>query len=820
MLTDPEQNQAHWLTQSESTLRSATLSNISYSLTVTLLPSSFTCTCSISFTSSTPSTWLDLNKAVINSITLNSSDYIASYHQSRLHLDSLIQGPNTITISYSREYSRDGYGLHCYQEPSSNEIYIFSHFEPFHAHKMFPCFDQPDLKATYTLQVTAPSHYKVLSNDLPTSITENSDQKTHNFPTSLKFSTYLFALIAGDYAEYRLDTFRIPLGLYCRKSMEPEMDEKKYFLMTTRGFDYYEKVFGVLYPFRKYDQVFVPEFNSGAMENVGCVTVKEDHLCKNQTKTQMNVTAFTILHEMSHMWFGNLVTMKWWNDIWLNESFATYLSYLAVDSCLNDFFQQSWVLFLRRKTFAYVTDQKKTTHPISCVVENTSQTRNVFDPISYSKGASVIKQIVFIMGLNEFYEAVNEYLVRFQFSNTEFSDFIGTLSKKKPELNGWAEDWLKTAGVNTLYSEISWDSVVLTQKAEGTCEKTKPHEFFYELYNDNCELIEKKRIIMDSDTYTIHIGTNASCILLNVEDQDYIKVIIDDVSLLFIQKNIHLISSPLTRMLIITQLLEMVNSLSLSTTIFLQILYSQFCHETEEIIANYLLTTAASTLVSKVSEESVKTEYYTLFFNKILEKIASGLDFEDSLLNFVYTADQIAQSIQWLDGNSPIHLTQSRRWRLLKQYSRISIDAKAQVDLETDSSLESKLARLYCEAVYPDPDVKARAWEMFISGCPNLSRYERKSAMSGFLRKSQINLLKPYSKKYFDSIPTIKQNFDPEYLVDFISLLFPEFKKLEYLKKKVEKTLKIIGNENKQIEKIFMDKLEVIERIRKIKGKN
>jgi len=267
----------------------------------------------------------------------------------------------------------------------------------------------------------------------------------------------------------------------------------------------------------------------------------------------------------------------------------------------------------------------------------------------------------------------------------------------------------------------------------------------------------------------------------------------------------------------VTQLLEMVNSLLLSTTVFLRVLYSQFCYETEEVIANYLLTTAASTLVSKVSEESVKTEYYTLFFDKILERVGSSLDFEDSLLNFVYTADQIGQTVQWLDGESPINLTQARRWRLLKQYSRISIDAKAQVDLEADFSLEGKLARLYCEAVYPDPEVKARAWEMFMTGCPELSRYERKSAMSGFLRKSQKTLLNQYSKKYFDSIPAIKQKFDPEYLVDFCSLLFPEFRKLEYLKKKVEKTLNAIGNDNKQIVKIFMDKLEVIERNRKIK---
>lgn len=817
MLTDPEQNQAHWLTKSESILRKGSISNISYSLNITLTPSSFSGICTISFTSTLPTTWLDLNGATIDSTILNSLEYLPSYHKSRLTLEPLIQGENLITISYSRDYSKDGYGLHCYHE-STGETYIFSHFEPFHAHKMFPCFDQPDLKATYKLQVKCPKHWKVLSNDLAEHIIEESEHKVHFFPLSLKFSTYLVALIAGDYAEWKFNGGKFPMAIYCRKSLAQEMDEEKYFKWTVRGFEFYQNLFDFLYPFRKYDQVFVPEFNSGAMENVGCVTIKEDLLKRSQSKTQMNLAAFTFLHEMSHMWFGNLVTMKWWDDIWLNESFATYLSYLAVDSCLNDDFQQSWLLFLRRKTFAYMADQKKTTHPISSHVENTSQTRNVFDSISYSKGASVIKQIVFIMGLNDFSESIQQYLKLFQFSNTEFSDFISTLSQKKPELTLWADDWLKTSGVNFIYTEITENSVNLTQKAEGTCEKIKTHEFFCELYDENCTLIDKKRVKMHSETLSIPTESQISCILMNIEDQDYVKVIIDDQSISFIQKNYHLFASPLTRMLIITQLLEMVNSLLLPTTVFLNMLYFQFCGESEEIIANYILTTASSTLISKVSEESIKNEFYTMFYNKILEKIQLSADFEDTILSFIYTDQQIAEAIKWLEGNSPINLTQQRRWRLLKQYSRLCVEAKELVDRENDSSYEAKLARLYCDAVYPDPETKAKAWQMFISGCPGLSRFERKSAMSGFLKKSQRSIIKQYSSEFFKSVPIIKKNFNSEYLVDFCTLLFPEYKKIVYLKNKVEKLLRKIGEDNKQIVKIFMDKIEVIERNRRIKG--
>lgn len=817
MLTDPEQNQAHWLSHPESILRKSSISNISYSIQITLTPSSFSGICSITFTSTLPSTWLDLNGATIDSTILNSQEYLPSYHKSRLTLDSLIEGENSVTISYFRDYSKDGYGLHCYHE-STGETYIFTHFEPFHAHKMFPCFDQPDLKATYQLQVKCPKHWKVLSNDLPDQIVEEPAYNLHCFPVSLKFSTYLVALIAGDYAEWRYEGGRFPMAIYCRKSLAKEMDEGKYFKWTVRGFEYFEGLFDFLYPFRKYDQVFVPEFNSGAMENVGCVTIKEDLLKKRQSKTQMNLAAFTFLHEMSHMWFGNLVTMKWWDDIWLNESFATYLSYLAVDSCLNDDFQQSWLLFLRRKTFAYLTDQKKTTHPISSHVENTSQTRNVFDSISYSKGASVIKQIVFMMGLSDFASSVQDYLKRFQFSNTEFTDFISTLSQKKPELTLWAEDWLKTCGVNLICPEIAENSITLTQKAEGTCEKLKSHEFFCELYDETCTLISKIRVKMHAASFSIQTDTRISCILVNTEDQDYVKVLLDSQSIAFIQKNYHLFPSPLTRMLIITQLLEMVNSLLLPTTVFLSMLYFQFCDESEEIIANYILTTASSTLISKVSEESVKDEFYSKFYSKILEKIQLSADFEDTILNFIYTDAQIAEAVKWLEGNSPINLTQARRWRLLKQYSRLCVEAKELVDRENDSSHEGKLARLYCDAVYPNPETKAKAWEMFLSGCPGLSRFERKSAMSGFLKKSQRSIIKQYSSEFFKSVPVIKKNFNSEYLVDFCTLLFPEYKKTEYLKTKVEKLLRKIGEDNKQIVKIFLDKIEVIERNRRIKG--
>jgi aminopeptidase N len=819
MTTDPEKNHSYWLGKEQALERGSQLSSISYKLSVILNDSYFSVVCSVQFMSNSESSWLDLNGASIESIIQNNELVGINYLRSRVMLSGLNLGSNLVIISYTREYSKDGYGLHLFKE-KTGETYIYSNFEPFHAHKMFPCFDQPDLKATYNLSVKCPSTFIVLSNDICSSIEQCEENQTiHTFQETLKFSTYLFALIAGDYHEHRYEGCKYPMGIYCRKSLADELVPERYLKWTVRGFEYYEQLFDLPYPFRKYDQVFVPEYNAGAMENVGCVTYSESYLKKKQSKTQQNLASFTFLHEMSHMWFGNLVTLKWWDDLWLNESFATYLSYLAADSCLNDEFQGSWLLFLRRKTFAYIADQKKTTHPISSHVENTSQTRTIFDAISYSKGAAVIKQIVFIMGLESFSKSVQDYLSTHAWGNTSYVDFISKLSKRKPELESWAKDWLQTSGVNFLYSKINETGVTLTQTATGTCEKLKTHELLYEVYNENCQIVAQGRCQIVEESLELTLGEKPACIILNIEDQHFIKVIIDEDSLKFIKGNLYRFPSALTRMLVITQLIEMVSSLMLPPAEFLDILFNQFCTETDEILASFILTTASSVLLSKVGEEEVKEEFYPKFFSKILEKIEMSSDFEDNLISFVYTDQQIEQAVLWLQGGSPVMLNQARRWRLLKLYARITVEAKALVDLEADTSHDGRLARLYCESAYPDPEAKSKAWETFMTGCPGLSRFERKSLMSGFIRKSQKKLLKIYSDEYFSVIPAIQSNFGPEYLQDFCSNLFPDFRKLDFLKQQVDSTLSLIGRENKQLVKFFNERLETIEKNRRIKGK-
>lgn len=820
MTSDLKQNHSYWLTKEEASVRFSSITSISYTLHLILHKESFEGSCSITFTSSSIESWLDLNGATITSLTLNSSEVPINYELSRVSLQNLNIGSNLVTVTYSREYSKDGYGLHKFEEPSG-ETYIYSNFEPFHAHKMFPCFDQPDLKATYSVSVRCRSSFKVLSNEPISQVTPlaESDESLTVFNRTSLFSTYLVALIAGDYHEHRFEGGRFPMGIYCRRSLQDQLVPERFFKWTVRGFEFYEKLFDIPYPFNKYDQVFVPEYNAGAMENVGCVTYSESYLKKKQSKTQLNLAAFTFLHEMAHMWFGNLVTMKWWDDLWLNESFATYLSYLAVDSCLHEDFQGSWMLFLRRKSFAYSADQKKTTHPISSHVENTSQTRSIFDSISYSKGAGVIKQIVFIMGLENFQLSVQEYLKAHVYSNTLFDDFIFHLSQRKPELKDWAKDWIQTSGVNFLYSEICGDEIRMEQKALGTCEKIKYHEFLFEAFDVDCRVCDSGRCVMEQERLVIKAKGSPACVVLNVEDQHYVKVIIDERSLGFIEENFFRIENPLTRMLIVTQLLEMVTSLVVSSERFVKILYDQFLHEDNEILANYILTTASSMLLSKVGDDAVKQEYYPKFFDAIISKLEMSQDFEDNILSFIYTDQQIEDAVKWLEGTSPIPLTQSRRWRLLKQYSRITIEAKRLVDQEADPSHEGKLARLFCESTYPDPEYKSKAWAQFMQGCPGLSRFERKSLMSGFMRKSQKSLLREYSKLYFKSIPKIKSDFNHEYLVDFCSILFPEFRTLKYLKFKVQKTLEVIGQDNKQLVKILNDKIENTEKNRLIKGK-
>ncbi|XQW83992.1 M1 family metallopeptidase [Thalassotalea piscium] len=435
-------------------MRSKQVSDISYNLQVKIGNKSevFSGTTDINFTLADDNQndlTIDFDSGNVESVLVNGKPASFNYEQWFITIpkDELNTGKNTIKISYQRPYATDGSGLHRFVDPENGEVYLYTDFEPYDANKLFPHFDQPDLKATYTMQVTAPKHWQIISSTRETSIKEMGENKLWSFPTSAKFSSYVFSLHAGNYAVWE-DSFEdIPLRVFARQSLAKYINTEEWFTPTKQSFGFYNKYFDVKYPFGKYDQVVAPDFNAGAMENVAAVTFSETYISRGEKSTQAKMSlANVIAHEMAHMWFGDLVTMRWWNGLWLNESFATYMANLAVEKASD--FENLWdVFYSGTKQWAYSSDDSVNTHAIELPVPSTGDAMSNFDGITYGKGASVLKQLPYYLGEENFRLGVSNYLKKFSYKNTDLDDFIGELGKAAgKDMSEWTQDWLYNAG--------------------------------------------------------------------------------------------------------------------------------------------------------------------------------------------------------------------------------------------------------------------------------------------------------------------------------------------------------------------------------------
>ncbi|TPW20554.1 MAG: aminopeptidase N, partial [Elusimicrobia bacterium] len=393
------------LSREEAAARAARVSDAAYRLqfVVGFDEKEFTGVTDISFNlkgAPAPLT-VDFGEGLPRKVTANGADTAFDYNGHFLTLppSALRKGANTVRIEYSHPYSATGSGLYRFKDPADGLVYLYSDFEPFDANLMFPCFDQPDIKAGYAVEVTAPEDWLVVSAARPERVLPaGPGARRWVFPMTKPFSTYVFSLHAGPYMEWRDDFQGLPLGLYARRSLARFVDAEEWFTVTKQGMGFFNRYFDFPYPFGKYDQVLVPDFNSGAMENVGAVTFSERNAPRSRpTPAERLDRADVILHEMAHMWFGDLVTMAWWDDLWLNESFASYMSAVAVDAATE--FRDAWLDFnLGTKQWAYWEDQLVTTHPIEAVVPDTEVAFANFDGITYGKGASTLKQLAVLLG--------------------------------------------------------------------------------------------------------------------------------------------------------------------------------------------------------------------------------------------------------------------------------------------------------------------------------------------------------------------------------------------------------------------------------------
>ncbi|HJQ43016.1 MAG TPA: aminopeptidase N, partial [Jatrophihabitantaceae bacterium] len=542
------------LTRDDARARAELLEIESYDVAVDLTDGggkpadrTFRSTTTINFRATRPgeTTFVDVVADELHAVTLNgtavdTSDYTPEKGVTLVGLAET----NTLVVEADMLFTNTGEGLHRFVDPLDGEIYLYSQFETADAKRMYACFDQPDLKATFTFSAVVPEHWEVASNGRIAETEELRAGKLVRFATTPRISPYITALVAGPYHIERTSHDGIDLGLWCRRTLARYLDADELFLVTKQGFDWYHANFGLRYPFDKYDQLFVPEFNAGAMENAGCVTFREDYVFRSKvTDARYERRGETILHEMAHMWFGDLVTMRWWDDLWLNESFATYASVLCQTNATR--WRDSWTTFANaEKTWAYRQDQLPSTHPIATDAPDVQTAEVNFDGITYAKGASVLKQLGAYVGVDAFLAGLRDYFVKHAYGNTTLADLLHALEKASGRnLGDWSKLWLETTGMNTLRPEFtvgadgtytSFDIVQSAPNEVATTNTLRPHRLAVGLYDErDGKLVRVDRIELDVTGERTAVPeligrAQPPMLLVNDDDLTYCKLRLDD----------------------------------------------------------------------------------------------------------------------------------------------------------------------------------------------------------------------------------------------------------------------------------------------------
>ncbi|MGE3856163.1 MAG: aminopeptidase N [Dehalococcoidia bacterium] len=718
----------------------------------------------------------------------------------RLTIDGALLAPDTtVHVVYENDYDHTGDGFHQFVDPEDGEEYLYTNFEPYSAHKLFPCFDQPDIKATYHLVVTAPAAWELIANSRIESRVDAGDARmTTTFARTQRFSTYLFALIAGPFVAFRDHHEGVDLGFFARRSLQPYVDEGELFEVTKQGLTFYAEFFDYPYPFGKYDQVFVPEFNAGAMENVGAVTHSERMVFRDPpTDTQRQGRAEVILHEMAHMWFGDLVTMKWWNDLWLNESFATYMAYLSMDEATR--FTTSWQAFNSgMKNWAYRQDQLITTHPIAGQVADTDATFLNFDGITYGKGASVIKQLVAAMGMDGFRAGMRGYFQQHAFGNTTLSQWLDALGEGVGrDLHGWAQLWLETPSLNTIAATVEADgdrvaALTLTQTAPAGYPTLRPHVMDIALVRDEGGTLTVREVpaSIDGATATIEAAQGQplpDLVFPNHHDHDFAKVALDERSLAFLRENLDRIEDPLLRQLIWQALWNMVRDQQLKSTDYLELAGSKVATEADHELIETILATMSAAIARYVPEEQ-KTAQAHRFFTLALDALQAATDADmriiwaRTLIGIAITPEDILTCGRLADGAIEVPgltIDQDMRWSIAQRYVAYGLDgAQERVDAEVarDPSDRGQRAALRCATSKPDARTKAEAWARFQIGIRGYgSLHQTGAAMGGFHWWVQRDLLTPYVGRYFEALPGIFEREENEYATAYFGGLWPGY---------------------------------------------
>jgi len=777
-------------------------------------PDRFLSTSSLRFSCTEPGSdsFVDLIAESVRELRVNgvSIDPANAFDGTRITLTALA-AENEVEIVAECSYMHTGEGLHRFVDPVDDRTYLYTQFETADAHRVYACFDQPDIKTTFELEVIAPADWLVVATTAP-DVAPGSLEETPaagaarsnrwHFPVSAPVSTYITAIVAGPYHVVRDEHLTragiVPLGLFCRQSLADYLDAEEIFDVTKKGFDLYEELFDQAYPYIKYDQLFVPEFNAGAMENAGAVTFLEDYLFRSRvTDSAYESRASTILHELAHMWFGDLVTMRWWDDLWLNESFATYMSTLALAEATR--WTQAWTTFANEdKTWALRQDQLSTTHPIAADIPDVEAVETNFDGITYAKGAAVLKQLVAWVGRDAFFTGLQSYFRAHAWGNSTLQDLLSALEEASGrDLSAWSKEWLESAGVATLRAQIEVDdqglvtSFAVVQEAPPENPTLRSHRLAIGCYDRTTDgLVRTERIELDvvgarTEVPQLLGKRRPDLALVNDDDLAYAKVRLDDHSLVTITEAIAELRGALPRALCWSAAWDMTRDAEMAARDYLRMVIHLLESETDIGVLQSLLR-QARLAIEQWADRSYRETGLDALAAAVHAHLEAAEPGSDQQLAYLRSFAATAQSASHLDVLAALlagdvelpglPLDTDLRWLLV---ARLGVNGRlgsAQIDdeLARDNTAAGRRHAAAARAGLPTAEAKEQAWHDVVER-DDVHNAEQNAMMAGFQQPNQLDLLRPYRARYFEMIGGIWETRTGDTARAITQGLFPFF---------------------------------------------
>jgi aminopeptidase N len=803
------------LTRDEARERAGLLAVSAYDVTLDLTASSttFASTTVVRFTATEgASTFIDLIAPTVRTVTLNGRalDPATVVADSRIALEGLA-ARNELRVEAECAYTHTGEGLHRFVDPVDDEVYVYSQFEVADSRRVFAVFEQPDLKAVFTFTVTAPEHWTVVSNSptpepvpVPDDAAPVASAVWHFAPTPV-LSSYVTAIVAGPYHRETgeltsADGRTIPLGVLCRRSLAEHLDAAEILDITRAGFRFFESTFDRPYPFAKYDQLFVPEFNAGAMENAGAVTFRETYVFRSKVpEATVERRAVTILHELAHMWFGDLVTMRWWDDLWLNESFAEYASTLATAEATR--WTSAWTTFSSlEKSWAYRQDQLPSTHPIVADIRDLADVEVNFDGITYAKGASVLRQLVAWVGTDHFVEGVRRYFAKHAYGNTTLRDLLDELeSASGRDLTSWSSSWLERAGVTLLRPEITVDDAgvvtgfALLQEAPAEHPVLRPHRLAVGGYDvverDGARRLERTmRVELDVDGERTEVPElvgrrRPALVLVNDDDLTYAKTRLDADSLAVATGHLGLFGDSLPRTLVWAAAWDMTRDAEWAGRDFVELVLGNIAHETDSSVVLVLLRQLTMTIDAYVADEH-RLEVSAAAAGRLWELVQAAEAGSDTQLQLVKAFAGRATTPEQVDVVARVHdgeialpgltVDTDLRWELLTALVAGGRAGTAEIDaaLAADATASGQRAAAAARAAIPTPEAKAAAWALMVDD-DTLPNALLETSIGGFTSVHDRDLLLPSVDAYFDCLERVWSTRGNDMAQDVAQGLYP-----------------------------------------------